>query len=85
MPSPTDRRAPAPRPDALDAPLLVRAWLRPVAPLLPVLEATRDKPLGQLTMTELLSWAAVLGYVTLSVTVGEVLALNVLRVAVRGR
>jgi hypothetical protein len=64
---------------------LVRAWLRPVIPLLPVLLDTEDKPVGQFTMRELITWGTVLAYIAGSVALAEALALNVLRVAVRGR
>jgi len=64
---------------------LVRAWLRPVAPLLPVMAATQDKPIGQFTMTELITWGTVIAYIASSMMLAESLALNVLRVAVRGR
>ena len=68
-----------------DMPRLARLWLRPVEPLLPVLRETRDKPLGQLTVPELLTWAACLGYMVASMALAETLALNLVRVAVRGR
>jgi len=64
---------------------LARLWAKPIKDILPTLEATKDKPVGQFTMGELLSWAAVVGYVIGSMVVAETLALNVLRVAVRGR
>lgn len=72
-----------PRPDRFSG--LTALWLKPVEPLLPVLAATEDKPIGQFTMKELLAWACTLGYVFASVTLAEAMVLNLARVAVRGR
>lgn len=68
-----------------DAPALLRLWLKPVEPLLPVLAETRDKPVGQFTVPELMAWGLTVGYIASSMALAELLALNLLRVAVRGR
>lgn len=90
MPSPTDGPldpfGPYQPPPALAAAHpAVRAWLRPVASELAVMTATRDKPLGQLTLPEVLAWAVVLGYAALTGAVLGAMAGNVLRVAALGR
>jgi hypothetical protein len=55
---------------------LIDLALRPVSPMFPVLAATKDKPLGEFTMTELLTWGAVGFYLV-------ALELLVLRVTAR--
>lgn len=60
-------------------------WLRPVRDVLPTLNATADKPIGQFTVPELMSWALVLGYVFASASLAGAMAGNIVRVAVRGR
>jgi hypothetical protein len=68
-----------------DMPAALRLWLKPVDDLLPTLEETRDKPLGQLTVPEVLAWVTVIAYFTSSIALAGALAGNVARVAIRGR
>lgn len=73
-------------PDPFDGlPLLAQLWLKPIRGVAPVLKATKDKPIGQFTMEELLAWAATLTYLFTSAALAGQLAGNLLRVAVRGR
>ena len=64
---------------------LTALWLKPVEELLPIMVQTKDKPIGQFTMHELLAWACTLGYMFASITLAEAMLLNLARVAVRGR
>lgn len=66
-------------------PALARLWLKPVESVYPTLKGTQDKPIGQFTMPELIAWGLTLAYLATSMALAETLALNVLRVAVRGR
>lgn len=66
------------------APVL-ELWARPVRDLFPVVNATADKPIGQLTMKELLSWVALFGYLAATGALIGTMAGNVARVAIRGR
>jgi hypothetical protein len=74
-----------PWPGTLPTSRLVGLWLKPVETLLPVLQATAEKPIGQFTMREVLAWSCTIGYIMASVTLAEAMAINVLRVAIRGR
>lgn len=66
-------------------PKLAQLWLKPVRDVAPTLIATKDKPVGQFTVPELLAWGLTIGYLMASVALAETLAFNLLRVAVRGR
>jgi hypothetical protein len=81
MSTPTD----SPLPDRFDGPLPLRLWLKPVEPLLPILHDTRDKPIGQFTMQELIAWGLALGYLGTTILIADRLLINLLNVAVKGR
>jgi len=63
---------------------LARVWLYPITGSLEVVTGTVDKPVGALTMIELMAWASVLGYAALSGYVAGRIAGNVAAVALRG-
>ena len=63
---------------------LVRLWLRPIAESLEVVTGTVDKPVGAMTMIEILAWVNVLGYAMLSGYVAGRVAGNIAAVALRG-
>jgi len=58
--------------------------LRPIEPFIPVLNATKDKPLSEFTMAELLAWAAVGVYGVMVTTVIVQVTGNVIGVLFRG-
>jgi hypothetical protein len=58
---------------------LTALWLKPVEELLPIMVQTKDKPIGQFTMQELMS------YVFASASLAGAMAGNLVRVAIRGR
>lgn len=59
-------------------------WLKPVQEPLQIAAATKDKPLGELTMTEFLAWGAVIMYATAAGMLAGHLLANVATVALRG-
>jgi hypothetical protein len=66
-------------------PRAVQLWLAPVKPVMPVLQDSMAKPIGQYTMTELLAWSLTIAYITGSLALVQALTLNLIRVAVIGR
>lgn len=64
---------------------LYELWMTPIKPILPTLRKTVDKPIGQLTMQEILAWGLAVGYIVATVTVAEAMLMNLARVAIRGR
>jgi hypothetical protein len=58
--------------------------LRPVEPFIPVINRTKDKPLNEFTMAELLAWSAVAIYGIMTVTVIIQVTGNVITVLFRG-
>lgn len=63
---------------------LFRIWASPIEPMLERIGDTADKPLAELTMTDLLTWAFVLGYAAMTGLVVGQLAGNLIVSAVRG-
>lgn len=62
----------------------IRAWSRPVRSQLESIDASMDKPIGQMTMPELMAWVYVLGYGGLTGYVAGTMAANLLHSALRG-
>lgn len=60
------------------------AWRRPVEPFLDRMAATRDKPLAELTMPDLISWLMVFGYAAATGAVLGSIGGNLLAAALRG-
>ena len=58
--------------------------IAPVRPYLPVLEATKGKPLSELTMPEALAWLAVGSYFAMVGIVAAQLAAGAIGVVLRG-
>jgi hypothetical protein len=62
-----------------------RLWIAPIHEFLPVAARVKDKPLSEVTLTELTAWVAVLGYITGTGLIAGMLAVNIARVAIGGR
>lgn len=68
--------------EGLPGPL--RVWLKPVEPMLGKVIATRDKPLAELTMPEVLSWCYVIAYCMGTGMIAARLAANTAAVILHG-
>jgi hypothetical protein len=62
-----------------------RLWITPIRELLPVAARVKDKPLSEVTLTELTAWFAIVGYISVTGILGGMLAGNIIRVAIGGR
>jgi hypothetical protein len=67
-----------------DGPAWLSLWLAPIRDPMRIAAASVDKPVGQMTMGELMSWAAVLAYAGLSGYVAGRIAGNLALAALRG-
>lgn len=73
------------QPDILaGTPAWLRLWLAPIGEPLRRVGATADKPLAELTMTDLVAWGCVLTYAAATGMVAARLAANLAAAAVRG-
>jgi hypothetical protein len=70
--------------DVTKFPAPVRLWLAPIRDQLPVIAATKDKPLAELTMPEIAAWAMVGFYCVVSGIAAGQLAANVAVTVLRG-
>jgi hypothetical protein len=67
-----------------EMPAAVRVLLAPVRASMDVCSRTKDKPLSEITMTELVHWTLVISYATFAGYVGGRLLGNLAVAAVRG-
>jgi hypothetical protein len=62
----------------------LKAWRKPIEPFMARMTATRDKPLAELTMPDLISWVLVFGYAAATGAVLGHIGGNLLASALRG-
>jgi hypothetical protein len=64
---------------------LFELWTKPIQPLVPEVRDALRKPLAEVTLHEVLAVMATFGYLIASMALIEGMALNLARVAIRGR
>ena len=69
---------------SLERPTLFDYWLMPISQALETTSETASKPLAELTVPDLIAWAAVLGYSALTGYILGKIAVNIAGVALGG-